>query len=304
MPASSSLGDHGWSSDSQADCQRTWCPPKRKLLSYKDTGSVASWLLSHKEKAARLARPRGTFATHSVSQRNLLWWLRRLHGRSRGLGARPGRPGSTGGLGGPGRRRRRDARLRVIHVHHRLGHIDRLAPPYHRALRPGLGGIDDHVVAVVGGELDQHRSQLLKNALRDFVLLILRVLAGILQLAVETFLLGLDLLHEIGAGVLVQLVALRVQLFLEAFDFVVLTLQLILLRFQFLAEGFKIAPAFISGEDRLLHADGANLGSGPRGCRRGGCGGSRGRRPDWPRHCPFEPRHPPRLRKPWPEEYA
>ena len=83
--------------------------------------------------------------------------------------------------------------------------------------------------------LHDHRRHLLQNPLKNFFLLILKIFLRVLHGAIEGFLLGLDLLLEARAGVLVQLVTLSLKLLLQSFEFVVLRLQFVLFRLQFFA---------------------------------------------------------------------
>jgi len=62
--------------------------------------------------------------------------------------------------------------------------------------------------------LHDHRRHLLQNALKNLLLLILRIFLSVLYGAVKRLLLGLDLLDQSGASILIQLVALSLELLL------------------------------------------------------------------------------------------
>src|ERR1019366_2190910 len=96
---------------------------------------------------------------------------------------------------------------------------------------------------------------------------------------IETLLLGLDLLYQLVARFLIQLVLLGIELLLEAVDFVSQSLQFVLRGLKLLGEDVEIAPAFVGGEDRLFDVDGADFGTrslSRRGSRGGSVGSSRG----------------------------
>ena len=108
-----------------------------------------------------------------------------------------------------------------LRIHHRLGHIDGLALPDHGSLRPGLRSIDDDAKAVVARVLYEHRRYLLEDALRNFVLLPLRLFLGILADALECFLLLLDLLDQVGPrGLLVGALLCLLGQFLQGVHFI------------------------------------------------------------------------------------
>src|SRR5215470_3357584 len=183
-----------------------------------DTAAVLRSADSPREKAALNARLGGTLATREVSRYQLDQLLRLIRLGCGRLGRGYGRLRPSGLRSRPGRRWSRYTRLRVVQVHHGLGHVHGLAPPHHRALRARLRCIHDDAESVIGSVLDEHRTKLLYDALRDFVLLVLRVFTRILQLTVKRLLLGLDLLHQIRLRVIVQLVLLRVELLLQSVD--------------------------------------------------------------------------------------
>src|SRR5208337_3508287 len=155
----------------------------------------------------------------------------------------------------------------------------------HRAARPLLGGIEDHAVAAVAGILHDEWRHAGEDLISDFALLALEIFLRVLGGAIETLLLDFDLLDQLVARFLIQLVLLGVQLLLEAVDFVGQALQLVLLGFKFLAQRLKIAPSFVRGKYRLFDVDGADFGSRGLGrhrsssrgrVRRGGSRGSAG----------------------------
>ena len=92
---------------------------------------------------------------------------------------------------------------------------------------------------------------------------------------VEALLLGLDLVDQLLTRLVVQLVLLRVELLLETVDFVVQALQLGLLGFKLLAEGFEIALPFVRRGNRLFNGQSADLGANKFGRGGGSIGGSR-----------------------------
>ena len=139
-----------------------------------------------------------------------------------------------------------------------------------------MRSIDDDAKAVVARVLYEHRRYLLEDALRNFVLLPLRLFLGILADALECFLLLLDLLDQVGPRLIVQLITLSVELLLQALELVVHALQLGLLWLQLLAESFKISATLIGGEDGLFNVDCPHLGTGGAGYRR--CRRNRSRR--------------------------
>src|SRR4029077_12601089 len=76
---------------------------------------------------------------------------------------------------------------------------------------------------------------------------------------------------------LIQFVLLRIELLLQAVDFVGRALQFVLLGFKLLGEHVEIPPSFIGGEDRLFDVDSADFGASSLGRRRSSSGGSVGR---------------------------
>jgi len=87
--------------------------------------------------------------------------------------------------------------------------------------------------------------------LRDLVLLSLGIIPRILNGAFERFLLLLNLFHQRRPSLVVELLSLSIELLLQIIHFVVQPLELVLLRFQFLAQGIEIALAFVAGKDGL-----------------------------------------------------
>ncbi len=140
-----------------------------------------------------------------------------------------------------------------------------------------MGRIQDHAVAVVAGVLHDERRHLGEDFISDLALLALEIFLRVLGGAIETLLLGLDLLHQLVARFVIQLVLLGIELLLEAVDFVGQALQFVLLGFKLLGERVEIAPSFIGGEDRLFDVDGADFGARSLGRRRSSSGGSVGR---------------------------
>src|SRR5450432_169878 len=97
------------------------------------------------------------------------------------------------------------------------------------------GSVHDQGKAVVPGVIDDQRRHLLQNTLRNFILLRAGIVLGVLRVALQRFLLGLNLLHQVGFGVVIQFVTLGVELLLHAVDLVALGLELILLGLKLLA---------------------------------------------------------------------
>src|SRR5260370_1600651 len=71
--------------------------------------------------------------------------------------------------------------------------------------------------------------------------------------------LGFNLLDQVGTSILIELVALSIQLFLHTLEFVVLALQFILLGLKLLAQSFEIAASFITAENCLFNVNGSHL---------------------------------------------
>jgi hypothetical protein len=155
--------------------------------------------------------------------------------------------------------------LRVIQVDYRLGDVHSRTSPEYRPIGPRIGSIDDHAEALVRRVLYQHRAHLLKDALRNFVLLILRVITRVLHLALQRLLFLLDLLYKRSPAVVIQLVALGVELLLQGLYFVVHSLEFGLLGLELLAQSLKVTLAFVGGEDGLLDIDRPHPGSGSVG---------------------------------------
>ena len=175
----------------------------------KDTGGVHPrtnlWNSEHgpdtRKKAASDAAC-GNFFAIQVSQilAQLFWSLSALRlWRCRSRACRLGRRSSGPGCGGP-RRGRWHTGLRVVEVNHRPGNVHGRTGPKHWSIRPRIGSVDDHAVAVVRGVLHQHRTHLLQDALRDLVLLVLGIVTRVLYRALQRFLLLLDLLHQRAPG--------------------------------------------------------------------------------------------------------
>src|SRR5713226_8456938 len=234
-------------------------------------------LLLEDQRSKKRKRPRLHAALGTMLLRLVSLLLRRI-GRCRRLGCRSGcRLGAPGwGLSRRGRRRRH-AGLHVVGFDHRLRNIDGLAVPDDRSLRPGLRGVNDHAEAVLTGILHDYGSHLSEDSLHDLALLILSFLAGVLHGALEDLLLGLDLLAQCSGRVLVHLVALGAELFLESVDLVAHGLELGLLGLEFLGEDIEIAASLVGAKNCSFNADGADLGAGSswdgggsRGCVRYG----------------------------------
>ena len=161
--------------------------------------------------------------------------------------------------------------MSVVSVHDGLGQIHRRRRPEERALRPRVRGIEQHTITIRLRILVDHGRHLLQDALRNLVLLRLKFILGVLRRALQTLLLGLDGLHQGGAGFLVHLVALGVELLLQVLHFGIEILQLTAARFELLLQSFEIARSFIGGYDGLLNVNNADFDA-----TGGGCGGSGG----------------------------
>ena len=74
----------------------------------------------------------------------------------------------------------------------------------------------------------------------------------------------------VGLSVDAELSLLRGELFLHAFQLIVLILEFGLLGLEFLAQGFHVAAAFVRSQDRTIDVDRAHFRSGIRS------GGGRG----------------------------
>src|SRR5579864_2761912 len=253
------------------------------LLAAMDTATLADPPVLQRKKGRVFTRPAGTFPARKVSDSKLFRGLARLW--SAGFRRRTRRSSRCCRLGSCRSRRRgrsSDTGLHVISLNHGLGDVDRLTPPENIALRPGLGGIHDHAESVLLRILHNHRRHLLQDLRGNILLLAPKLFLGILHIAIEALLLGLDLFLQVAGGVLVQLVALRVELLLQRLKLVVLTLQLSLLGLKLLLQSLNFFLAFVAAEDRFLDVDGSDLGgtSGPggrgrRGARRSCCRCSR-----------------------------
>src|ERR1700690_514969 len=128
----------------------------------------------------------GTETTRAVS----LFFRGRACGRSRfgsrshGFGSRATRSGSWHtGLNVEGF----DDRLRDVHG----GPV-----PDHGAARPLLGRIQDHAIAVIARVLHDERSHNGEDFISYLALLGLEIFLRILRRAIETLLLGLDILYQ------------------------------------------------------------------------------------------------------------
>src|SRR5215469_11047210 len=171
--------------------------------------------------------------------------------------------------------RSRHARLHVIGIDHVLRDVDGShIPPEHRALRPGLRGVDDHGVSVVLCVLHDEWRHLVQDPACDLLLLVADFFLGILHVTIEDLLPAFDLLLKICRRIFVQFRTLRVELLLQGFEFIVLALELGLLGLIFFLPGIHIALAFVAVNDRLLDVDGSH----PAGTRGNGSG-CRGRGP-------------------------
>ena len=148
--------------------------------------------------------------------------------------------------------------------------------PDHGTARPLLGRIEDHAIAVVAGVLHDERRHPGEDFISDLALLALEIFLRVLGGAIETLLLDFDLLHQLVARFVIQLVLLGIELLLEAVDFVGQALQFVLLGFKLLAERLEIAPSFVGGEDRLFDVDGADFGARSLGRRRSAAEGALG----------------------------
>src|SRR3984957_9612719 len=263
-----------------------WCPPDMKSAGARSAGMKSACCYGHRwgldwEGLGKEKRPRLHAAVWNFSDTRgvlvlafqyLLFGCRGLGSSRAGRGLRGRRLGScaTGRRGGY-------ARLRVVNIDHRLGDVASAARHQNRALRPGLGSVDDHAEAIILGVFHDDGSHLLEHTAGDFLLLRAELFLRILHRAIEQLLLGLDLLLQRGQGVFVQLLLLRAELLLQAVQFVVLILELGLLWLELLAQVSKIAAAFVAAEDSPFNVDGSHLG--PRPYRSGGGSGS-GRRGD------------------------
>src|ERR1700674_3569103 len=248
-----------------------------------DTTNIAAANTAEKIKAA-FSRGLLELSRHRRCPVLLFWWLTRL---GRGLrSSRAGRGLRRRRLSCSCRRWRSHTRLHVVSVDDCLGNIDSLAPPQHVALRPWLRGVHDHAETILFGILHDHRSHLLQNPARDFLLLAAELFLGILHGAIEGLLLAFDLLLQVGQRLLVELVLLGSHLLLQTFEFVVLALQFVLLGVELLLQSLEIAAAFVAAENGLGNVDSpdfrarawASRGNRSRSSRAGRRGGRRGRR--------------------------
>ena len=131
-------------------------------------------LLLRRSGCRRLGRWRSRFAGRGRRR-----WLHRL-------GSRAARSGC------------RYAGLNVVGVDDWLRDVHGRSVPDHRAARPLLGRVQDHAIAVIAGVLHYERRHLGENFIPDLALLILEIFLRVLGGAIVTFLLGLDLLAELG----------------------------------------------------------------------------------------------------------
>ena len=143
--------------------------------------------------------------------------------------------------------------------------------PQHWPLRPLVvtGRIDDHTEAAVRRILHDEWRHFLQNALRDFLLLVLKVFASVLCAALQRFLFLVNLPLQVGLGFFVELVSLGGDLLLQGINFVVLGFQLVALGLEFLAQCIQVALAFVAAEDRLFNIDSANFHSAGIGAQCG-----------------------------------
>src|SRR5262249_27197102 len=105
--------------------------------------------------------------------------------------------------------------------------------------------------------------QLGTDALRNFILLLLKFVLSILKVTLQGLLLALDGLNAFAALVITQLAFSGSKLFLESLDFIVRALQLDLLGLKLLLQRIEIALAFVGAHDCALNVDDADL------CRHG-----------------------------------
>jgi hypothetical protein len=92
--------------------------------------------------------------------------------------------------------------------------------------------IQDHGVAIVLRVLVQHFHHLLPDPVEDVVLLRLEITLGVFQGTLQRLLLRLDTLDQVRPGLVVELVALGIELLLQSFDFVVHVLEFGLFRLK------------------------------------------------------------------------
>ena len=118
-----------------------------------------------------------------------------------------------------------------------------------------MRGVDNHAETAVRSILHQHRSHLLQDSLRNFVLLILGIVARILHGTFQGLLLLLNLLYQRTSAVIVQFLTLGIELLLQSLNFVVLIFELGCLGSSFLLRGLEITLAFVGGKNGLLDVD-------------------------------------------------
>ena len=103
--------------------------------------------------------------------------------------------------------------------------------------------VHNELESVVLSVFHDRGSHLVQNAPENLFPLGLPVLLEILDGAIKGLLLGLNLLDESGLGLLVELVALGLQLFLQTFKLLILGLEFVLLGLQFLGQGIGVTAA-------------------------------------------------------------
>ena len=86
----------------------------------------------------------------------------------------------------------------VVELHDVGGDIDGLRRPKHGSLR--IAHVEDQGVAVGGGELLQNSHHLIAQLLHDFALLLVQIRLGILGIALQALVVGVDVAHELGLG--------------------------------------------------------------------------------------------------------
>ena len=96
--------------------------------------------------------------------------------------------------------------------------------PQHWPLRPLVIArrVNDHAKAAVRRILHDEWRHFLQNALRDFLLLVLKIFASVLRAALQRFLFLVNLPLQVGLGFFVELVSLGGELLLQGINFVVL----------------------------------------------------------------------------------
>src|SRR6185437_9506414 len=208
-------------------------------------GGVGMFPQRTKKKAAPWARP--------ASRRNNRRLSLRLRGGFYAGWTRGGRQSTRGWRC----RRSSYARDGVVLLHDGLGQVSGSTRPQHGAVL--VGNVEHQRVTVALGVFVQHLHHLLANALQNIVLLALEIGLGILQIALQLFLFGFNAADQVGAGHVVELVALGVELLFEVIHLVVHALKLGLLGLELFGERLEIALTLIAGQDGLLHIDDADL---------------------------------------------